>query len=144
VKVKKPLRYVNVMGLVAVIYLVAAYFLPYKVTEMVLTPLGGAVIVFLFRKALIADELPDFAFPRGRDFSAAPALRDLFRSGLAFLGTLICTAAYALAVRFRVVPDTWVGASMFLVLIIPLFGAFAFFLVRFTGKAMFGTPKRRS
>lgn len=112
------------MGLVAVISLVAAYFLPTRATEMVLTPLGGAAAVFLFRKALIADELPDFASPRGRDFSAGPALRDLFRSGLCFLGSLICAGAYALAIRFRVIPDTWASATMFLVLIVPLFGAF--------------------
>ena len=137
------MRYVNIMGLVALIYLVAAYFLPPKATEMVLTPLGGAAAVILFRKALIADEWPDFASPRGRDFSTRPALRDLFRCGLCFLGTLICAAAYALAVRSRVVPDTWAGAAMFLVLIIPLFGAFAVFLIRFIGKAMFGVTKRR-
>lgn len=142
-KNRKPIRYLNIMGLVALIYLLAAYFLPTQATEMVLTPLGGAATIFLFRKALIADELPDIASPRGRDFSTGPALRDLFRCGLTFLGALVCSAAYALAVRFRFVPDTWASATMFLVFIIPLFGAFAFFLVRFTGKVMFGAPKRR-
>lgn len=122
-KNRKPIRYLNIMGLVALIYLLAAYFLPTKATEMVLTPLGGAAAIFLFRKALIADELPDIASPRGRDFSTGPALRDLFRCGLTFLGALVCSAAYALAVRFRFVPDTWASATMFLVFIIPLFGA---------------------
>lgn len=98
----------------------------------------GVVFLLLLRKVFASGAMYN---PLGadRDFSPGPLLKDLL-IGVAFaLGTVGWAAAYEMAIRGHVIPDTSLpGYSLGLIPLFGLLSGFVFFLGRAIFRTLFG------
>ena len=129
--------------MVAVLDLGCTEFVPAGYMRELVNAGFGIVFLLLLRQVFATGAMYN---PLGadRDFSPAPVLRDLL-IGVAFaLGAIGWAAAYELAVRNGLLPDTELPG--YTVGLIPLFGllaGFVFFLARGLFRTLFGRGRRK-
>ena len=103
----------------------------------------GIVFSLLLRRVYKTGAMPN---PMGedRDFSSAPALKDLLVSAACAFAATAWTLGSGAAIRIHLLPDT--ALSVYVVFGIPLmllFSGFIFFMGRSAFRAIFGRPRVR-
>jgi len=137
---RRPLRHrlVLAMGALAAIALGCMYVAPPGNVRALVDIGFGVVSVLLLRQAFVSGAMNN-PFGPDRDFSAAPALKDLFIAGALALAAIAWAMGSTLAVRRRFLPDTELSAyAVGLLPILMLVGGLTFFLGRAAFRVVFG------